>query len=41
VTPDPKKLHLQRIKDEIFFVNYLIKAELKHQVAPIPTITGS
>lgn len=35
VTPDPHKKHLQRIQDEIQFVNYCIKAELKHLVSPI------
>ncbi len=41
VTPDPQKQHLQRIKDEIFFVDYLIKTELKHLVNPIPPVTES
>lgn len=36
MTPDPEKKHLQRITDEINFVNYLIKSELKHLVSPIP-----
>ena len=35
VTPDPKHAKVQKIKDEMFFVDYLIKGELKHLCAPI------
>ena len=38
VTPDPQKAKGQKIQDEIFFVNYCIKSELKHLVSPIPPL---
>jgi hypothetical protein len=41
VTPDAKKEHLQRITDEMAFVNFMIKHELKHLVSPIPPKTTS
>ena len=39
VTPDPEKKHVQRIEDQIMFVNYCIKSELKHLVSPIVPLT--
>ena len=35
MTPDPEHQHLKRIEDEIFFVNYCIKANLEYLVKPI------
>lgn len=41
VTPDPEKKHLQRITDELFFVQYLVNAGLTHICSPLPPQTES
>lgn len=41
VTPDNKGIKLQRIKDELYFVNYLNKESNLHQIcAPIKSINN-
>jgi Ser/Thr protein kinase RdoA (MazF antagonist) len=39
VTPDPKHKHLQRIKDELFFVDFISNSGLFHVCKPIHTIS--
>lgn len=41
MTPDPEKKHLQRITDEIFFVQYLVNAGLNHLCSPVLPIKES
>lgn len=41
VTPDPERKHLQRITDELFFVQYLADAGLTHICSPVPPLTQS
>lgn len=37
VTPDPSGIHLNRIKDELAFVDFCANHKLKHVCGPIPT----
>ncbi len=41
MTPDPERKHLQRITDELFFVQYLADAGLTHICSPVPPLTQS
>lgn len=41
VTPDPENKHLQRITDELFFVQYLVNAKINHICAPQAPIKES
>lgn len=43
VTPDPERIHAQRVRDEIFFVCFLTKhpQALHHVCAPVPLLSST